>query len=131
MDRGLTKSLREGFTIYDQYGINNNTGRYPTAGEVVRQLHRAGGKAVLAHPGVSIRTENIQEFQVILEELLDLGLDGVECYYPTHTKEVTDLCLALCDERKLLITSGSDCHGDFGKAEIGEMKINLTQVRLK
>jgi predicted metal-dependent phosphoesterase TrpH len=130
MERGLTKQLREGLAIYDQYGINNDNGAYPTVSEVIQQIHKAGGKAVLAHPGVSIKASDIQEFKAILIELLDLGLDGVECYYPGHSKEVTELCRAICEERGLLITTGSDCHGDFGKAKVGELMITKEQVRI-
>jgi predicted metal-dependent phosphoesterase TrpH len=129
-EKGLTGSLREGFAIYNRYGITNDSGDYPSTGEVIRQIHRAGGKAILAHPGVSVREEDMDHFQHRLHQLMDQGLDGIECYYPTHTKEITQLCLALCRERGLLITTGSDCHGTFGYSEVGELKITLDQLEL-
>ena len=54
----------------------------------------------------------------------------MECYYPTHTKEITKICLDICKDRGLLITAGSDCHGDFGNAKIGEMNIPVTNLYL-
>ncbi len=129
-EKGLTGSLREGFAIYNRYGITNDSGDYPSTGEVIRQIHRAGGKAILAHPGVSVREEDMDRFQLRLLELIDQGFDGIECYYPTHTKEITQLCLALCRARGLLITTGSDCHGTFGYSEVGELKITLDQLEL-
>jgi predicted metal-dependent phosphoesterase TrpH len=130
MEKGLTKSLREGFIIYNQYGITNDSGDYPSVREVLEQIHNAGGKAILAHPGVTIKETEPELFGRRLTELLELGFDGVECYYPTHTEEITDLCQSVCRARKLLITTGSDCHGDFGYSEIGELKITLDMLEL-
>lgn len=130
LEKGLTRNLREGFSIYNQYGITNDSGDYPPISEVIKHIHDAGGKAVLAHPGVSIKETDPELFRLRLLQLLELGLDGVECYYPTHTAVITDICLQLCRERGLLITTGSDCHGDFGYSEVGELKIRVDQLVL-
>ncbi len=130
MEKGLTESLREGFAIYNQYGITNDSGDYPPISEVLKQIHNAGGKAILAHPGVSIKETDPELFRLRLLQLLEQGFDGVECYYPTHSAEVTELCLKLCREQGLLITTGSDCHGSFGYSEVGELKIRMDQLVL-
>ena len=48
-------------------------------------------------------------------EAIDLfrehGLDGVECFYVTHTPEQTELLAQRCDELGLLKTGSSDYHG--------------------
>ncbi len=128
--KGLTDKLRDGFVIYNQYGITNDSGDYPSIPEVIKQIHSAGGKAVLAHPGVSIKELDPQLFQDRLLSLLEYSFDGIECYYPTHNEEITNVCLSVCRDRKLLITTGSDCHGDFGYSRIGELKITLDQLKL-
>jgi hypothetical protein len=130
MEKGLTTKLREGFTIYNRYGITNDSGDYPSAQEVLEQIHKAGGKAILAHPGVSIKETDLETFHHKLLRLLDMGFDGIECYYPTHSEEITNLCLSICRDRNLLITTGSDCHGSFGYSQIGELKISLEQLEL-
>lgn len=130
LDKGLTESLREGFSIYNQYGITNDSGDYPPSWEVIKQIHNAGGKAILAHPGVSIKEADPELFRLRLLQLLEQGFDGVECYYPTHSAEITNLCLEVCREQELLITTGSDCHGDFGFSEVGELKIGMDQLVL-
>jgi predicted metal-dependent phosphoesterase TrpH len=130
LEKGLTKSLREGFSIYNQYGITNDSGDYPSICEVLKQIHNAGGKAILAHPGVSIKETYPEVFQQRLLQLLELGFDGVECYYPTHTGEITDICIKICRQQGLLITTGSDCHGGFGYSEVGELKIRMDQLVL-
>lgn len=130
LEKGLTKSLREGFSIYNQYGITNDSGDYPSIREVLKQIHNAGGKAILAHPGVSIKETDPEMFQQRLLQLLEQGFDGVECYYPTHTGEITDICIKICRQQGLLITTGSDCHGGFGYSEVGELKIRMDQLVL-
>ena len=57
--------------------------------------------------------------------------DGIECYYPSHSDEVTKACLDICKERNLIITAGSDCHRVFGKARVGEMNIEIGKLKLK
>jgi predicted metal-dependent phosphoesterase TrpH len=130
LEKGLTRNLREGFSIYNQYGITNDSGDYPPTKEVIKHIHDAGGKAILAHPGVSIKVTDPKLFRPRLLQLLEQGFDGVECYYPTHSTEITDICLQFCRERGLLITTGSDCHGGFGYSEVGELKIKVDQLVL-
>ena len=61
---------------------------------------------------------------------IDLGIDGIECYYPSHTEAITNMCLEICEDRNLLITCGSDCHGEFEDTEIGEMNIPIENLKL-
>ena len=39
------------------------------------------------------------------------GLDGVECFYPTHGREQTELLTDHCERLGLLRTGSSDFHG--------------------
>ena len=64
-------------------------------------------------------------FEEKLNEILNLGLDGVECWYPTHTEEIRDICLRICHEKDLLITCGSDSHGDF---EVEDVPMGILPV---
>ena len=41
-----------------------------------------------------------------------MGLRGIEAYYPEHTPEQTDRYLAAARKFGLLITGGTDFHGD-------------------
>lgn len=107
-----------------------------TAKEVISCIHRAGGFAVLAHPGD--RLDNRKDyFYHCLELLYEQGLDGVECYYPSHSKEITRLCIDFCKQKDLLITCGSDSHGSFARYvknvyyEIGCITPSLECLNLK
>lgn len=113
--KGITKDLREGMRFYPKYGVTYADAGFFSMQEAIARMHAAGGTAILAHPGETVR-EGLSE---ILPDLLDLGLDGVECFYPKHTPEVQTLCLEICRRRGLMITAGSDCHGAFGSADVG------------
>lgn len=79
----------------------------PTPKEIVALIHAAGGKAFLAHcyqytPAVTDH---------LLEIAAAIGLDGIECYYSSFTKEQTAYLTDLCQKNGLLISGGSDFHG--------------------
>lgn len=131
MDRGITGSLRDGFPFYPRYDCTYQKVDFLSVREVCEYIHKAGGKAVLAHPGVTVKEKELLIFEKEVHRLVSLGPDGIECYYPTHTKEITEICLRICRERNLLITCGSDCHGGFGTAEVGETNTPLRLLNLK
>jgi len=84
--------------------------RWPKADEAVELIHEAGGLAVVAHPywDVSDREE--------VEDLVRaLGIDGIETFYPSHTREQTEHLLGLCQELRVTPTGSSDYHGPTHK----------------
>ncbi len=81
---------------------------YPAA-EAIAMIHRCGGVAVLAHPGQMDPEMKLQP--AIIRELVLRGLDGLELYYPTHTRKMKKKLRAIAAEHKLLVTGGSDFHG--------------------
>ena len=131
VEKGLTASLKEGIQFYPQYGISYDKSGYSTITAVTYRIKKAGGYSVLAHPGELIDTTNIDFFKNELRRLISNGLDGIECYYPSHSEIVTQACLDICMESNSLITAGSDCHGVFGKTRVGEMNINKDKLILK
>ena len=73
-------------------------------------IHEAGGVAVVAHPFWDV-SEPAQ-----VRSLVDsLDLEGVESFYPSHTRDQTAFCLELCAERDLTPTGSSDFHGPTHK----------------
>jgi predicted metal-dependent phosphoesterase TrpH len=130
VEKGITNSLTAGFAFYSKYELSYNCIEFPSVSMVCNNIHSAGGKAILAHPGRVINVTERNDFKREITRLIDLGIDGIECYYPTHSHEVTEDCLSVCEELGLLITAGSDCHGYFGKTEIGEMEIPISWLNL-
>lgn len=77
---------------------------------VIAVAHRLGGIAVLAHPG---RSQGIYAIPATAEDiaaLVELGLDGLEVYYPAHTAEQQAFYRDLAQQHGLLISGGSDSH---------------------
>ena len=50
-----------------------------------------------------------------------MGLQGIEAYYSTFTKEIRDEVLLIAEKRGLLITCGSDYHGNNKTVRPGEI----------
>lgn len=82
----------------------------------IRLIHDAGGRAFLAHPGL-LRLTSDESLRDRLVALQALGLDGVEVFYPKHTPELVAQLQDLARDLGLLVTGGSDFHGD-AKPEI-------------
>jgi predicted metal-dependent phosphoesterase TrpH len=82
---------------------------HPTVGEAIGWIHEAGGVAIWAHPywDLDEDAEVLEAIDVFREH----GLDGVECFYVTHTAEQAHLLARRCDELGLLKTGSSDYHG--------------------
>jgi predicted metal-dependent phosphoesterase TrpH len=71
-----------------------------------------GGIPVLAHPGLMRRSYS--ELQALIRSLAGNGLRGVEVYYPSHTRHITEWLAELAGRMGLLVTGGTDFHGRTG-----------------
>ena len=79
------------------------------ASEAIAMIHQAGGKAVLAHPGML--SSDIRVIAPLVQELARSGLAGVAVYYPSHNKQCRRKLVQLAESEQLLVTGGSDFHG--------------------
>ena len=78
--------------------------KWPSAEEAVELIHDAGGVAVVAHPYWDVQEPD--QVRDLVESLVrDVGLDGIETFYPPHTAAQTEHCLELCDEFGLVPTA--------------------------
>ena len=88
---------------------------WPSAEEAVKLIHETGGAAVVAHPYWDVSEPD--KVRDLVESLVrDVGLDGIETFYPPHTRAETEHCLAMCDEFDLVATGSSDFHGPNHKS---------------
>jgi 3',5'-nucleoside bisphosphate phosphatase len=81
----------------------------PTIAEAVDAIHEAGGVAIWAHPYWDISADD--EVLDAIDRFRALGIDGVEVFYVTHTREQTDLLARRCAELAVLTTGSADFHG--------------------
>jgi 3',5'-nucleoside bisphosphate phosphatase len=86
----------------------------PTVAGAIEVIHAAGGVAVWAHPFWDVDTPD--EAIATLETFVAAGLDGVECFYVTHTEAQTRLLHDVATRHGLLTTGSTDFHGpDHGR----------------
>ena len=88
--------------------------KWPTAEQAVALIHEAGGVAVVAHPYWDVQ-DPVQVRDLVESLVRDVGLDGIETFYPPHTAQQTRHCLELCREFDLVATGSSDFHGPTHK----------------
>ena len=77
----------------------------PSSADVIRVIHAAGGIASIAHPGADNLGSGMNSF-------IASGLDAVEAYHPDHDVHTAHWYVAAARDRRLLVTGGSDFHGD-------------------
>ena len=133
MEAGYVRSIQEAFDLYLRYDGQAYVPkfRFPPA-EAIAMIREVQGVPVLAHP-FTLNLESAAALKNTLEELMALGLAGVEAIYSDHTPEQEALYLRLAGELGLLVTGGSDFHGD-NKPEVslghmpGQEKLTYERV---
>ncbi len=80
--------------------------------EAIAMLIKAGGIPVLAHPCL-IETSDDQSIEALIVILRKMGLAGLEVYYPEHSPEQTAAYQNMAHRHNLLMTGGTDFHGDI------------------
>lgn len=89
----------------------------PTPFDALEVIHASGGIASLAHPGRIPFDEDRR--RAMMDELVDAGLDGIECIHSDHTFTEAEAFKAYARSRSLLMTGGSDFHAEGRRREIG------------
>lgn len=77
--------------------------------KVVDIVHDAGGLVSMAHPGRTAMDD-------LIEPLAACGLDAIEVYHSDHGPDEVVRYREIADRLRLLITGGSDFHGDPARA---------------
>ena len=83
-----------------------------TPADAVRLIRESGGVPVLAHPKFVPLVEG-ETLEDVVRGLVDAGLQGIECHYSLHTAEETRHYIAIAERHDLIVTGGSDYHGDI------------------
>lgn len=130
MEKGYTKSVKEGFDKYLANGRPAYDGtQYLTAETAVKLIDDIGGVSFVAHPHL-IRLDD-SELREFLLRLKDYGLCGIEGYYNEYTPEMQDYFQNLAKALGLEVCGGTDFHAkmkphiEIGIGQ-GNMKIPYT-----
>ena len=113
VNRGYVSSIDEAFSRYLKKGAVAYAEKFRfSPREAIALIRGAGGLAVLAHP-FTLRINKPRELTLLVKELQEMGLAGLEVFYPGHTKEMVVLCQDIAKKLGLVRTGGSDFHGNL------------------
>lgn len=112
MHHGVVRSMPQAFDEYLAKGCRAYVGRFAySAREAISFVNAAGGLAVLAHPVQVDKTLCV--LNSLLPVLKGYGLEGIETYYPSQKKKMQKRIRKFATANDLLLTGGSDYHGDI------------------
>ena len=111
MKKKYVSSVKEAFDKYLAEGRSCYVERImPTPQEAIRLIKNSGGTPVLAHL-MYYKKLNAAEKEVLVSELKEAGLEGIEAYYNTYTPVEEEYVSSLAKQNALLLTGGTDFHG--------------------
>ena len=82
--------------------------KYAPATEMIDFISDIGAISILAHPFLSLKTE--ERIRAFLDTVRG-RLSGMEVYYSEYSDEQTEISVSLAEEYGLLASGGSDFHG--------------------
>ena len=131
--KNLVHNVPSFFKLVSDYHVQPKSS-FPSIEYVINAIHNANGKAVIAHIGENLKN-NLLEIEPRLITLKNMGADGFECYYTSHTEEITNLLVDFSQKNNMLITVGNDDHGGFNNRsnviyEMGAIKVDFTKLNL-
>lgn len=111
IEHDYVKTSQEAFQRYLGYDAPCFVPReYMPPERAISLILNAGGIPVLAHP--LLYKLPPAELEALLKRLTDAGLKGLEVYYSSNTGFDEQICYSLANRFHLLMTGGTDFHGD-------------------
>ena len=97
--------------------------------DCLKIITSSGGIPILAHPKSLKLSEN--DLINLIEKMLEHGLRGIEVYHPIQTEEERKVLLEIAKKYDLLISGGTDFHGEITKPniEIGTGENNNIKIK--
>lgn len=124
---GFCDTVSEAFDKYlnPAKEVIRGTNKQTSHIEAFKLIKESGGLVVLAHPNSLLL--NNSELDSLICSMKELGLDGIEVYHSTFSKEQSNYYKYLAMKYDLLMSGGSDFHGPTVKPDIklGSGKNNL------
>jgi len=133
LEKKVVRNFQEAFDRFLKKGAPAYVDKFRfTSKEALHFISEARGVAVLAHPN-TLGMSRYSELEKLVLQLVDEGLQGIEVYYPEHSREEIALYRSLAERHALLTTGGTDYHGmeknglDIGVGR-GDMKLPYSIV---
>lgn len=121
MNHGHAQSMQDAFANYLQ--PCNVPKEYFNFLDALEEIKRIGGIAVLAHP--QSVTRNRTELEKIIKDMAVLGLDGIEAFNTMGLEDDESFLRSLASKLGLLVSGGSDFHGNEEGLTLGKGRGNL------
>lgn len=120
IEKGYVNDVNEAFDLYLNRGKPAYADRFLLSiKETIEFIKELGGISVLAHPGL------LKDIEIV-NYCINQGIEGIEVYYSLHNKDQESYYIAIANRHNLLMTGGSDFHGDRGL--IGNPSIDLDTI---
>lgn len=108
----IMTSLRFYFGKDAPYYVEDNF-KYYGFQEICNLIKNNNGIVVLAHPE-KIKKKDDKLYENLINSSL---LDGLEIYHPANSLKLRQELKGIADKKGLIITGGSDYHGEYNKAK--------------
>lgn len=130
VERGYVKDVNEAFEKYlGPKGQAYQETRRTTPMEAVKLIKKYGGIASLAHPKKYLLDKKLD---LLVGGLKAHGLDGIEVDYPRYTDYDKSEFRQIAKKYGLIITGGSDFHGDEDKDfQVTPEKATLRALKIR
>ena len=120
VSEGYVMNIKEAFEKYLVEGkpafVNR---RKLSLEESISLIEKANGIPILAHPGI-IKNKRV------ITMAIELGVKGIECFTSKHSKIDEKRFIEYCKANNLIITGGSDYHGD--NEILGQYYIDIDKI---
>lgn len=115
---GYASTVQEAFDKYliDAFNKTRGSRKGLQYQECLELISNSNGIPVLAHPK-SLELDE-ETFLALLEDMIQCGLQGIEVYHSSHSKDEMEYYLNIANRFGLLVSGGSDYHGKTVKPDI-------------
>src|SRR4051794_27911689 len=112
MAKGYCNSVQDAFTKYlDESAPGYVDREEPSLEEAIQRVADGGGISSLAHP-IRLGKRNHAEEDDLIGQIAAAGLRAIEVYHSDQTAEDSARYLGIAQKYGLLVTGGSDFHGE-------------------
>lgn len=126
VEKGYSANVKEAFRQFLTKGKPGYVERFKLSfKEALSLIKASNGISVLAHPGEIYEGLNIE---TVILDLKAYGLIGIEVFHPAHGEQKTSKFYNLAKKYRLIITGGSDCHGNLINGSINMGLTGLNEI---
>ena len=109
--KGFVQTFDEAFDVYLGFNRPAYVDKFRLdCQKAIEMIIEAGGTPVLAHPFL-LQIQDNSRLESLVGALKEMGLQGIEVYYPEHSAEHVEFYSRLALSHDLAVTGGTDFHG--------------------